>query len=115
RPTYVAILPEKCGADRVGSASMKAAGEGDDLFASRVHPGHAHRVFIRFSTGVTEECLLELSRCDCRELLCRTRADVGIDEVRIEKKFIRLRLQRTHDVWVTMTGPRDSVAAVEIE
>src|ERR1051325_8130921 len=49
----LAILTEKRRADRVGSAAMKATGEGDDLFAFASVPELQKNVFVRCA-GATE-------------------------------------------------------------
>ena len=51
----LAILAQERRADRIRSAAMKPAAEGDDVRAPSRHPRHAHRVFVRFGSGVTEE------------------------------------------------------------
>src|SRR6185369_3926087 len=77
----LAILAEERGADRVGSAPVKAAGEGDDLLAAGGHARHAHRVLVCFRTGVAEESLGQRSRSDRYELLSGARTRTRIDKV----------------------------------
>src|SRR5712692_7165026 len=111
----LAIFTEKRRADRIRSAAMKSAAEGDDVLAAHRHPRHAHRIFVRFGAGVAEERLGERRRRTRNQFFCRACPSLGIDEIGIEKKFSCLLANRRDYMRMTMARRGDRVATVQIK
>src|SRR5215213_558193 len=109
------ILAEKGGADRVGGASMKAAGEGDDLLAARSHARHTHRILVCLSTGVAKKDFCKRVRSNRNKLLRGSSTRLRVNEIRIEQQLAGLFADCFHDVRMTMSGAGYSMTAVEVE
>src|SRR4029077_16163846 len=84
----LAIFSQKGGADGVGGAPVKSAGEGDDVLASGGHAGHAHRILIRFRSGITEESFREFRRRNRNQFLGSFGAGSRVNEIGIEQKLL---------------------------